>query len=76
MECQQRVTYVSSDFWCRVKLPKERKLIEFNNRNVPEARFVVYADFEAATNPEGKQYPICYCLFCPDLYFKLKYQYL
>jgi hypothetical protein len=33
---------------------------------------VVYADFESATNPEGKQYPICYCLFCPNLYFKLK----
>jgi hypothetical protein len=53
-------------------LPKERELINFNNRNVPPARFVVYADFEAATGHDSRQYPICYCLFCPDLY-KLGY---
>jgi hypothetical protein len=49
-------------------LPKERELIKFNNSYVPPARFVVYADFEAARGHDGRQYPICYCLFCPDLY--------
>jgi hypothetical protein len=66
IECQQRISYVHSDFWCRIKLPKERKLIQFNNRNLPEARF------ESATKDDGKQYPVAYCLFCPDLYFKVK----
>jgi hypothetical protein len=33
---------------------------------------VVYADFESATGHDGRQYPLGYCLYCPDLY-KLGY---
>jgi hypothetical protein len=68
ISCQQRISYVHTDFWSRIMLPKERELIKFNNRHVSPARFVFYADFEGATGHDGKQYPICYCLFCPDLY--------
>jgi hypothetical protein len=73
IECREKISYVHSDFWCRIKLPKERKIIGFNNRSLPEAKFVVYADFESTTTPDGKQHPIAYCLFCPTLYFKLKF---
>jgi hypothetical protein len=39
---------------------------------LPWAKFVVYADFESITTPDGKQHPIAYCLYCPDLYRKFK----
>jgi hypothetical protein len=71
-ECQQRVTYVQTDFWTRIRIPEKREILKFKERNIPPARFIVYADFESATGNNGKEYPIGYCLYCPDLY-KLGY---